>query len=1503
MDLDIPDTIDGQYRVLKRLGEGLSGEVFQVRKDKDEWALKLLKVPPENANAEGWIDAFKFEFSLLKDIQHPNVVRIGDFGWDRELGRLYYTQEFLRGRPLTEFLEDQPFAKAEEIFLQCLEGLEAIHVAPALHGDLKPSNLFVVATSSGPLAKILDLGMAHPRLRARSGTGAYMAPEKVLGDSVDERADLYSLGVSFYEALTGTNPFFRQDPMESLKAQTAVKAAPVGTLNPEVPPYFNRILMQLLSKNPRDRFRSARAVMNELQQARGETSGAQAAEAPVVSERWIGREDAVESVREWSRGASFSILAVAGDAGVGKSRLLQEMKYDLELAGLSVRSIGAETLAGAGKDAIVTLDADAPPDWNEVFSKLAASARGLLVALSTADLEKLRETAARRKIPLTALSLRPFTPEEVRDLIRLSSRDENPPMTLALAIFEETHGHPGRTVRLLSALCRRKGLLDAEGRWNLAVFREGGVDLDAVLEEEPVADEEISRVSDDRPDERTALLIRKMRDALRAGDTGGAGALVKECERVVKLIPDQETRLKRRAEILERRAWLAILSGHIYEALSELESAKTLLEESAATDPALILRLRNFEAFALMRSGKIDEAIARFEETHRRWKEELSDEEKSQVVNNDLAAALMQKSRYAEAIDVQKQYLKFFEGRADEAQILRAHYQLGECHLNTSSFKKAIEHYRAAAAGARRLRQWDMLLRAYNGLGNALNHQHKPHEGIEYYQRALDLARYRKDYAAAAAVAQNIGGIQKDLGLEEPAREHLELSLKLIGRLPEPSVYGTSLKLRATLELGELARERSDFETARELLSEARKLAASDKSLEAFSFFVFLALANLSLDQGRFDDFAALYPDLQYHAKTAEQKERVEFLRKRSPVDPSQPTLSDAAPAPVRKAEPSAPRPETSAPQDAPWLRAVLDINQSLLTEKELDRLLQLILRHALSLSSAESGLVLLADERGRLSVASSLNIAVDEGLTQISRSVAERVLREDKALAVDDAGQDKELKANESVILLGLKSVFCAPIRAQQKVIGVLYLIHRFRPGLFDARAEEILLSFAGQAGLAIENARLIASIAEKNKSLEIDLKDAGQKIDAYESMIREGLAAPREAYPDIVARSPAMERVFSLLDRIAASNLSVLVQGESGTGKELIARALHKNSARKSGRFIAVNCGALPANLIESELFGYKAGAFTDAKTDKKGLLEEANGGTVFLDEIGDLDLGLQVKLLRALQEREIVRLGDSVPLPIDVRLVTATHRDLRRRMAEGAFREDLFYRIAEIQVDLPPLRERQEDIPLLARSFAQKFADEQGAAKPPKISRELMKAFLVYPWPGNVRELGNRIRVACALSDGKILQLADLPEGDRKSLLETAPLPTRAPSPAAAAPSSQYRPLLDEGKSWREIETVVMAKALLHFDFDVAAAARSLRVAPATLYNRLRRERFRRRREEFLHLPYPYAPGTPLEEIKRDVFRAAFRLAEEKPYHAARRLKVSPGMFYRWAQNAGV
>ncbi|OAG28058.1 sigma-54-dependent transcriptional regulator [Thermodesulfatator autotrophicus] len=268
--------------------------------------------------------------------------------------------------------------------------------------------------------------------------------------------------------------------------------------------------------------------------------------------------------------------------------------------------------------------------------------------------------------------------------------------------------------------------------------------------------------------------------------------------------------------------------------------------------------------------------------------------------------------------------------------------------------------------------------------------------------------------------------------------------------------------------------------------------------------------------------------------------------------------------------------------------------------------------------------------------------------------------------------------------------------------------------------------------------------------------------KLDQLRDLIKRALAKERvsleatnseTSFMGIIGQSPAMKRVFGLLPRIANAPSNVLITGESGTGKELIARAIHKLSPRRDRPFVVVNCGGIPPNLLESELFGYKAGAFTGASRDKEGLFVKAHKGTIFLDEIGELPLDMQVKLLRVVQEKAVMPLGSTKEVKIDVRIISATNRNLEKEVLEGNFREDLFYRLNVISLELPPLRERKEDIPLLVDYFLKKYAQKMGK-KIEGISEFALKALMEYDFPGNVRELENIIERSVALESGPLI-----------------------------------------------------------------------------------------------------------------------------------------------------
>ena len=319
--------------------------------------------------------------------------------------------------------------------------------------------------------------------------------------------------------------------------------------------------------------------------------------------------------------------------------------------------------------------------------------------------------------------------------------------------------------------------------------------------------------------------------------------------------------------------------------------------------------------------------------------------------------------------------------------------------------------------------------------------------------------------------------------------------------------------------------------------------------------------------------------------------------------------------------------------------------------------------------------------------------------------------------------------------------------------------------------RATVIVMSAYGSVDLALEAMKAGAYDYIQKPFKQDEMLLVLKKAEERESLRRENrkLRAQVESehtFQSILAKSAPMKEVFRTIAKVADFKTTVLVNGESGVGKELVARAIHDRSPRKHKPFVAINCGAIPENLLESELFGHKKGAFTDASSDRRGLFEEASGGTLFLDEIGELPLLLQVKLLRVLQEETIRRLGDSKDIKVDVRVIAATHRDLAADAKAGRFREDLFYRIHVLSLPIPPLRDRSEDIPVLVDHFLARNNERLGT-KLRGLSSEAQRLLLEYGWPGNVRELENTIERAMVLAEGDCIELHDLPERLRQAL----------------------------------------------------------------------------------------------------------------------------------------
>jgi transcriptional regulator with GAF, ATPase, and Fis domain len=420
-------------------------------------------------------------------------------------------------------------------------------------------------------------------------------------------------------------------------------------------------------------------------------------------------------------------------------------------------------------------------------------------------------------------------------------------------------------------------------------------------------------------------------------------------------------------------------------------------------------------------------------------------------------------------------------------------------------------------------------------------------------------------------------------------------------------------------------------------------------------------------------------------------------------------------------------------------LNALLKISRIVHQIHDLEKLQSQILELMFEVAPAERGAILLDGQGEKFaSVFARHRASASAHPVRVSRTIARKVVIEGVAVLGTDVLRNDGLNSVESLLVSNVRSLLCVPLIVFQKVTGCIYLDTTNSSARFDDDHLQLVTAVAGICAVALENARRLRDLEQENLRL-------ATKIHLEHNMVGE---------------SPRLKQTCSLISKVAPTDSTVLIEGESGTGKELAARALHRSSPRHDRQFVAINCAAIPEELLESELFGHERGAFTNAVTQKKGRLELANGGTVFLDEIGEMAPKLQVKLLRVLQEREFERIGGIGTIKVDVRIIAATNKDLAASVKAGEFRRDLYYRLNVVSVVMPPLRERRPDIPLLAGHFVEKYS-QKFAIKPKRISPEAMACLMNYSWPGNVRELENAIERALVLGSSDLLHPEDLPE----------------------------------------------------------------------------------------------------------------------------------------------
>jgi transcriptional regulator with GAF, ATPase, and Fis domain len=429
-------------------------------------------------------------------------------------------------------------------------------------------------------------------------------------------------------------------------------------------------------------------------------------------------------------------------------------------------------------------------------------------------------------------------------------------------------------------------------------------------------------------------------------------------------------------------------------------------------------------------------------------------------------------------------------------------------------------------------------------------------------------------------------------------------------------------------------------------------------------------------------------------------------------------------------------------------------------------------------------------------------------GFARASRTLFRRVIRERAAVLAVDA--PNESLASDSLLGQNVQSTIGVPLFRGQEILGVLQVDNRDAPAMFTTRDVEALGVLSENASLAVANARLIARLLA-----------AEQKLAAENQFLKQR-ERERKGEVRLVGDSPVMAALARKLDKVVDTRVSVFIEGETGTGKELIAAAVHQRSKRRDKLFVAQNCAAFPENLLESELFGHKRGAFTGASEDKKGLFEIADGGTLFLDEIGELPLSLQAKLLRVLQEGEVRRLGATEVKHVDVRIVAATNRKLEDEVAAGRFREDLYYRLKVFPIAVPPLRDRREDIVPLAHHFLARYTREMGKAVP-GFAQETLAALTAYDWPGNVRELENEVQ--------RLLIQADASSFITPELLSASLLKTQNLVDQAGPRTGTLKERVEQ------VEKVILLEVLREHGNNKSSAARSLGITREGLHKKLK------------------------------------------------------------------
>jgi serine/threonine-protein kinase PknK len=1476
----MPD-LPARYEPLHRLGAGGSGEVWSVR-DRVSGRVLALKVLSAGAG-EPEVGALVREVAALSGLEGLGVPRVAAFG-ALSNGRRYMVRELVEGRSLDEVLEHRERGPWLEPIASACDQLTIVHRAGLLHGDVKPANIIVGADGRGTL---VDLGLAAPwregGAAAQGLTPKYAAPELFEGEPLTVRAEVYAIGATLSEALARRGDELPEDVRSGLGNVAARASERVAAARwPSVDELASAL-------------RRAGGLPPSAQPAEPPwpVLGLDAtAQALLDGVRQLGPGEAI--ALEGPSGAGKTTLArrLAWTLGVaGRTVAMLEVPR----SGAAMRDVVELELAQhvlASGPVVIVDDAERLDDETIGALHRASAAGAILVVVAPGAMAEsiasgrcsvfvvppMEAPAAaelvRRSVPSLPDALRAHLVQRVGSLPgalraavrRLAGRALVSREDVNAALTET--GSPAVTP---ASAGRAQAIEAAERALDMGRFDEAARELDALGK--PRGNKERvsfglarARVAVGQGDPQRALsdLAAIEGDAAVVDGSSRAwhavraraclrGGRYAEAAKLAQTVVDAGPSDALTADALSVRGVALAFTGQDVRAREALDEAVRVAR--ATGEPRAEAVALGSAAIAHQRAGRTSDARHAYEAS-------LAAAERANDAAT-VAAMRLNLAGLAQAEGDLAQALVNLEAAVDMGQRAGNGATVTQALLNLANLELYLGRWARGRASI------DLLLARKDELSPAARAQLLGLEA-EHATRTGDVARGARLYEETArsweAQARTRDAAESRLeGLLAQAREPgvvaaaLGRDLEAVSKTLADAGFGEHAAL-AELVRGSIAHAAGDEEAARRALDAsielARKAERREWAWQALDARARLAAGQGSIATARRDTEAALAMLEETAAKLPRDLREVFWndprrraLRQAHTATVVAPMFSQAAPSAGARHSLSS-LSQHAATEDR--LARILEITRELASEHDVPRLLLRVTDHAVALLGAERGFVVLIGEGGELEAHAARGRAgEDDPHAKFSHSVAERVVAQGEPVVTISARDDERLAQAVSVHQLMIQSIACVPIRGAPplgRTIGALYVETRLRPGVRFQQELPTLSAFADQAAIAIENARILAenrARADELARVNADLATARDELARLLGKRTEQLADARRdlkavratlrshfGYAGLIGTSAAMRRVYALIERVKETDIPVLVTGESGTGKEMVARAVHQAGLRSKKPFVGVNCAAIPANLLESELFGCVRGAFTGADRDRRGLFQEADGGTLLLDEIGEMSQKMQTGLLRALQEKCVRPVGGTKEEPVDVRVITATNRELEQIVAAGTFREDLYYRLHVVELHVPPLRERIEDIPPLIDHFLSLFAVRYRRDRR-TLSRDAVRKICAYHWPGNVRQLEHVLLSAWLMSEQAEIVAEDI-ELPTPTSRPAAASEIRFPTPART-PSARARAASPE--EFKTVERERILSALTACNWNRAQAAKLIGLPRRTFYRRLK------------------------------------------------------------------